>query len=182
MNKVAGTWIWFISSVSIFIDITCFFLTGVGFTVILISLYVGFYYNVIISWALFYLFSSFSSELPWVHCNNTWNSPNCSDRADNSSLSDIYKPTPAQEYFEWVSGHKGMLQSSWFTDGWEEGHVDASNWWSRNLEIAFIWTSATFSLTHSEIYSPWTHMHRVWAPRWTFGSSPTSKSVSSVSY
>lgn len=76
--------------------------TGVGFTVILISLYVGFYYNVIISWALFYLFSSFTGELPWVHCNNTWNSPNCSDWADNNSVSDIYKATPAQEYFEWV--------------------------------------------------------------------------------
>uniref|UniRef100_A0A3P9P3F8 Sodium-dependent dopamine transporter n=1 Tax=Poecilia reticulata TaxID=8081 RepID=A0A3P9P3F8_POERE len=73
---------------------------GVGFTVILISLYVGFYYNVIISWALFYLFSSFTRELPWVHCNNTWNSPNCSDWADNSSIGDIYKATPAQEYFE----------------------------------------------------------------------------------
>lgn len=73
---------------------------GVGFTVILISLYVGFYYNVIISWALFYLFSSFTGELPWVHCNNTWNSPNCSDWAENSSVSDIYKATPAQEYFE----------------------------------------------------------------------------------
>lgn len=80
----------------------CFYghLTGVGFTVILISLYVGFYYNVIISWALFYLFSSFTGELPWVHCNNTWNSPNCSAWADNSSVSDIYKATPAQEYFE----------------------------------------------------------------------------------
>lgn len=74
--------------------------TGVGFTVILISLYVGFYYNVIISWALFYLFSSFTAELPWVHCNNTWNSPNCSAWADNSSVNDIYKATPAQEYFE----------------------------------------------------------------------------------
>ncbi|KAM7420413.1 hypothetical protein PAMA_014908 [Pampus argenteus] len=73
---------------------------GVGFTVILISLYVGFYYNVIISWALFYLFSSFTGELPWVNCNNTWNSPNCSDWADNSTVSDIYKATPAQEYFE----------------------------------------------------------------------------------
>uniref|UniRef100_A0A8C4FGU8 Transporter n=1 Tax=Dicentrarchus labrax TaxID=13489 RepID=A0A8C4FGU8_DICLA len=78
----------------------CPIFKGVGFTVILISLYVGFYYNVIISWALFYLFSSFTSELPWVHCNNTWNSPNCSDWADNSSVSDIYKSTPAQEYFE----------------------------------------------------------------------------------
>uniref|UniRef100_A0AAQ4PQH0 Transporter n=1 Tax=Gasterosteus aculeatus aculeatus TaxID=481459 RepID=A0AAQ4PQH0_GASAC len=78
----------------------CPIFKGVGFTVILISLYVGFYYNVIISWALFYLFSSFTSELPWVHCNNTWNSPNCSDWADNSSIGDIYKATPAQEYFE----------------------------------------------------------------------------------
>ncbi|XP_030014811.1 sodium-dependent dopamine transporter isoform X1 [Sphaeramia orbicularis] len=78
----------------------CPIFKGVGFTVILISLYVGFYYNVIISWALFYLFSSFTGELPWVHCNNTWNSPNCSDWADNTTVSDIYKATPAQEYFE----------------------------------------------------------------------------------
>uniref|UniRef100_A0A8C2B1M2 Solute carrier family 6 member 3 n=1 Tax=Cyprinus carpio TaxID=7962 RepID=A0A8C2B1M2_CYPCA len=62
----------------------CPLFKGVGFTVILISLYVGFYYNVIIAWALFYLFSSFSGELPWIHCNNTWNSPNCSDL--NSTL------------------------------------------------------------------------------------------------
>uniref|UniRef100_A0A8C8E389 Transporter n=1 Tax=Oryzias sinensis TaxID=183150 RepID=A0A8C8E389_9TELE len=78
----------------------CPIFKGVGFTVILISLYVGFYYNVIISWALFYLFSSFTWELPWVHCNNTWNSPNCSDWADNNTVSDIYTATPAQEYFE----------------------------------------------------------------------------------
>uniref|UniRef100_A0A8C5B964 Transporter n=1 Tax=Gadus morhua TaxID=8049 RepID=A0A8C5B964_GADMO len=78
----------------------CPIFKGVGYTVILISLYVGFYYNVIISWALFYLFSSFTSELPWVHCNNTWNSPNCSDWAHNSSINDSHKATPAQEYFE----------------------------------------------------------------------------------
>ncbi|XP_054638182.1 sodium-dependent dopamine transporter isoform X2 [Dunckerocampus dactyliophorus] len=78
----------------------CPIFKGVGFTVILISLYVGFYYNVIISWALFYLFSSFTVELPWVHCNNTWNSENCSNWADNSTISDIDKATPAQEYFD----------------------------------------------------------------------------------
>lgn len=72
-----------------------------GFTVILISLYVGFYYNVIIAWALFYLFSSFSGELPWIHCNNTWNSPNCSD-LNSTLLNDTYKTTPALEYFEYV--------------------------------------------------------------------------------
>uniref|UniRef100_A0A8C1YM18 Transporter n=1 Tax=Cyprinus carpio TaxID=7962 RepID=A0A8C1YM18_CYPCA len=74
----------------------CPIFKGVGFTVILISLYVGFYYNVIIAWALFYLFSSFSGELPWIHCNNTWNSPNCSD-LNSTLLNDTYKTTPALE-------------------------------------------------------------------------------------
>uniref|UniRef100_A0AAR2IXF2 Transporter n=1 Tax=Pygocentrus nattereri TaxID=42514 RepID=A0AAR2IXF2_PYGNA len=77
----------------------CPIFKGVGFTVILISLYVGFYYNVIIAWALFYLFSSFSGELPWVNCNNTWNSANCSD-LNATLLNDSHKATPALEYFE----------------------------------------------------------------------------------
>ncbi|XP_066538733.1 sodium-dependent dopamine transporter [Hoplias malabaricus] len=77
----------------------CPIFKGVGFTVILISLYVGFYYNVIIAWALFYLFSSFSGKLPWVNCNNTWNSANCSD-LNGTLLNDSHKATPALEYFE----------------------------------------------------------------------------------
>ncbi|KAJ7405039.1 Sodium-dependent noradrenaline transporter [Willisornis vidua] len=52
---------------------------GVGYAVILIALYVGFYYNVIIAWSLYYLFSSFTFELPWTNCDNSWNSPNCTD-------------------------------------------------------------------------------------------------------
>ncbi|XP_002745190.2 sodium-dependent dopamine transporter [Callithrix jacchus] len=84
----------------------CPVLKGVGFTVILISLYVGFFYNVIIAWALHYLFSSFTTELPWVHCNNSWNSPNCSDAhpgdssGSSSGLNDTFGTTPAAEYFE----------------------------------------------------------------------------------
>ncbi|XP_017371434.1 sodium-dependent dopamine transporter [Cebus imitator] len=84
----------------------CPVLKGVGFTVILISLYVGFFYNVIIAWALHYLFSSFTTELPWIHCNNSWNSPNCSDAhpgdssGDSSGLNDTFGTTPAAEYFE----------------------------------------------------------------------------------
>ncbi|PNJ34038.1 sodium-dependent dopamine transporter isoform X1 [Pongo pygmaeus] len=84
----------------------CPVLKGVGFTVILISLYVGFFYNVIIAWALHYLFSSFTTELPWIHCNNSWNSPNCSDAhpgdssGDSPGLNDTFGTTPAAEYFE----------------------------------------------------------------------------------
>lgn len=50
---------------------------GVGYTVVMIAFYVDFYYNVIIAWALYYLVASFSSELPWTHCNNSWNTDDC---------------------------------------------------------------------------------------------------------
>ena len=30
-------------------------------------------YIVIQAWAFFYLFSSFSSEVPWASCHNAWN-------------------------------------------------------------------------------------------------------------
>ncbi|KAG8512412.1 Sodium-dependent dopamine transporter [Galemys pyrenaicus] len=76
---------------------------SVGYTVILISLYVGFFYNVIIAWALHYFFSSFTLELPWTRCNHTWNSPNCSDAPSGNtsiSLSDSFRTTPAAEYFD----------------------------------------------------------------------------------
>ncbi|XP_037655395.1 sodium-dependent dopamine transporter isoform X2 [Choloepus didactylus] len=77
----------------------CPILKGVGFAVILISLYVGFFYNVIIAWALHYLVSSFALELPWVHCNNSWNSPHCAD-AHPGSANGSFRATPAAEYFE----------------------------------------------------------------------------------
>ncbi|XP_061101088.1 sodium-dependent noradrenaline transporter-like [Conger conger] len=80
---------------------------GVGYTVILIALYVGFYYNVIIAWSLFYLYSSFTLELPWQHCGNVWNSPNCTDPKvlsgsllKNGSSYSKYKITPAAEFYE----------------------------------------------------------------------------------
>ncbi|KAI5141725.1 sodium-dependent dopamine transporter isoform X1 [Manis pentadactyla] len=81
----------------------CPILKGVGFTVILISLYVGFFYNVIIAWALHYFFSSFTTELPWTRCNHTWNSASCSDMPPGNSTqgpNDTFRTTPAAEYFE----------------------------------------------------------------------------------
>ncbi|XP_038662673.1 sodium-dependent noradrenaline transporter [Scyliorhinus canicula] len=85
----------------------CPIFKGVGYAVILIALYVGFYYNVIIAWSLYYLFSSFTSDLPWVHCNNYWNSRNCTDPKvlnatvlGNGTKYSKYKITPAAEYYE----------------------------------------------------------------------------------
>lgn len=51
---------------------------GVGITMVLISLFVTIYYNVIIAYSLYYLFASFQRELPWSKCSVTWADGNCS--------------------------------------------------------------------------------------------------------
>ena len=48
----------------------------------MLSGYIAIYYNVIISWAFFYFFSSFSWTLPWSSCDNTWNSEYCREDHD----------------------------------------------------------------------------------------------------
>ncbi|XP_027501288.1 sodium- and chloride-dependent neutral and basic amino acid transporter B(0+) isoform X1 [Corapipo altera] len=41
---------------------------GVGFTMVIISAFVAVYYNVIIAYAIYYLFASFQKVLPWSEC------------------------------------------------------------------------------------------------------------------
>lgn len=38
---------------------------------------VAIYYNMIIAYVLFYLFASLTSNLPWEHCGNWWNTDLC---------------------------------------------------------------------------------------------------------
>jgi len=76
--------------------------TGAGMGTVMLSFLLCTYYNVILSWALYYLFSVFTNMLPWAHCNNTWNSPLCWDGfADNGTAA---RPndsvSPSQEFFE----------------------------------------------------------------------------------
>ncbi|CAF4518695.1 unnamed protein product, partial [Rotaria sp. Silwood2] len=50
---------------------------GVGFAMIINSVLCMLYYNVIISWALFYLIASFRKNLLWKNCENWWNDERC---------------------------------------------------------------------------------------------------------
>jgi len=52
-------------------------LKGAGVATVVMTFLMTTYYNVIMSWALFYFKESFSSTLPWEHCNNDWNSKYC---------------------------------------------------------------------------------------------------------
>ncbi|KAG8265683.1 hypothetical protein J6590_089474 [Homalodisca vitripennis] len=72
---------------------------GVGYAICLLDIYMGMYYNTIIGWAVYYLFASFRSELPWTSCDNPWNTLNCTPvlaLTDNDTSS----VSPAKEFFE----------------------------------------------------------------------------------
>uniref|UniRef100_T1J2K8 Transporter n=1 Tax=Strigamia maritima TaxID=126957 RepID=T1J2K8_STRMM len=78
---------------------------GLGYAICIIDLYMAMYYNTVIAWAVYYLFASFRSELPWTSCDNPWNTRSCRSITSNRSTWDEEilngtKTSPAQEYFE----------------------------------------------------------------------------------
>uniref|UniRef100_A0A8C5BCL7 Transporter n=1 Tax=Gadus morhua TaxID=8049 RepID=A0A8C5BCL7_GADMO len=76
----------------------CPIFKGIGYSICIIALYVSFYYNTIIAWALFYFYSSFSTTLPWTNCDNAWNTPDCTNYfgRDNVTWTNSSK-SPAEE-------------------------------------------------------------------------------------
>nr|XP_033808526.1 sodium- and chloride-dependent betaine transporter-like isoform X2 [Geotrypetes seraphini] len=76
---------------------------GIGYASKVIESYLNIYYIVILAWALFYLFSSFAAELPWAHCNHTWNTENCVEFAEESNWTLSVNPnatSPVIEFWE----------------------------------------------------------------------------------
>jgi solute carrier family 6 amino acid transporter-like protein 5/7/9/14 len=66
----------------------CPLFQGIGYGMCFLSLYIGTYYNIILSWAFFYVFSSFTSSLPWASCGNPWNTEACR-RFDSKNCTEL---------------------------------------------------------------------------------------------
>uniref|UniRef100_A0A4W6GB47 Transporter n=1 Tax=Lates calcarifer TaxID=8187 RepID=A0A4W6GB47_LATCA len=84
----------------------CPLLKGVGLATVVISFVFCTYYNVLMSWALFYFFNSFGATLPWTSCNNTWNAVgNCSSGFPGNAT---HLQSASQQFFD----HRLLEKSS----------------------------------------------------------------------
>uniref|UniRef100_A0A8B9HQR1 Transporter n=1 Tax=Astyanax mexicanus TaxID=7994 RepID=A0A8B9HQR1_ASTMX len=117
----------------------CPIFKGIGFAICIIALYIAFYYNTIMAWALYYLLSSFQPTLPWTTCNNAWNTPNCTHYLStdlnvswtNTSIS------PAEEFYT-----RQVLQVHLSPGLHQLGAVS----WQLALCLLFIFTIVYFSI------------------------------------
>uniref|UniRef100_H2YBR9 Transporter n=2 Tax=Ciona savignyi TaxID=51511 RepID=H2YBR9_CIOSA len=77
----------------------CPLMKGVGVATVIISFILCTYYNVVITWALYYLFNSFRTKLPWYSCNETWSTSNCTLSSNSSHNGSI---SSTQDFFDQV--------------------------------------------------------------------------------
>uniref|UniRef100_A0A3P9N8D6 Solute carrier family 6 member 14 n=1 Tax=Poecilia reticulata TaxID=8081 RepID=A0A3P9N8D6_POERE len=61
-------------------------LQGVGIGMVMVTLLIAIYYNVIIGYSLYYMFASMQSPLPWASCPNSTTATTCSDKCVIHSL------------------------------------------------------------------------------------------------
>ncbi|CAH8681896.1 unnamed protein product [Schistosoma haematobium] len=67
----------------------CPLFQGIGYACTLINFFLNCYYTVIMAWAFHFIFSSFTSQLPWTRCDQSWNTPACrvfTNQPINSSI------------------------------------------------------------------------------------------------
>ncbi|TKS78705.1 Sodium- and chloride-dependent GABA transporter 1 [Collichthys lucidus] len=82
---------------------------GVGLATVVISFVFSTYYNVLMSWAFYYMYNSFGASLPWKSCNNTWNAVgNCSSGfpGNNTDLQ-----SASQQFFELLEKSSGIEEA-----------------------------------------------------------------------
>ena len=77
---------------------------GIGWATTSVVFFVNCYYNIILTWALYYFFASFTFDLPWDSCDNYWNTEYCRTSFDtkdnNSDLSNQTQTDPTTEFWE----------------------------------------------------------------------------------
>lgn len=94
---------------------------GVGYGMMVVSTYIGIYYNVVICIAFYYFFASMTRVLPWTYCSNAWNTDDCMGVLDGNLSSRAAlnltrflnatqkRTSPSEEYWRYWGQGRGAL-------------------------------------------------------------------------
>uniref|UniRef100_A0A7N8Y8A4 Transporter n=1 Tax=Mastacembelus armatus TaxID=205130 RepID=A0A7N8Y8A4_9TELE len=98
----------------------CPLLEGVGYATQVIVALLNVYYIIVLAWAIFFLFNSFTWDLPWASCNNTWNTDSCMafQKGNSSIIHHENATSPVIEFWE-----RRVLRISSGID-----HIGSLNW------------------------------------------------------
>ncbi|KFO64603.1 Sodium- and chloride-dependent glycine transporter 2, partial [Corvus brachyrhynchos] len=83
-------------------------LQGCGIAMLIISVLIAIYYNIILCYTLFYLFASFVPVLPWASCNNPWNTPDCKDKTKLLLEKLLFNEKTQTRFCKWLQTHNDM--------------------------------------------------------------------------
>ncbi|XP_068595139.1 sodium- and chloride-dependent GABA transporter 2-like [Brachionichthys hirsutus] len=80
----------------------CPLFEGLGYATQVIVALVNIYYIIVLAWAIFFLYNSFTWDLPWASCNNTWNTDSCVTFQKGNSSMDLHvnATSPVIEFWE----------------------------------------------------------------------------------
>ncbi|KAI0235333.1 Sodium- and chloride-dependent glycine transporter 1 [Lamellibrachia satsuma] len=88
---------------------------GIGYSMVVLTLIVSIYYNVIMAFTIHYLFASFTSTLPWAACSATWT--NCVDNRFNDTRNQSAFANPGDNSSAFTTpSMKGPAQVYWESD------------------------------------------------------------------
>ncbi|GAA30788.2 Sodium- and chloride-dependent glycine transporter 2, variant 2 [Clonorchis sinensis] len=84
------------------------FFSGLGWCMVFASGILSIYYNIIVAYTIYYIGMSFTWVLPWSHCDNEWNTPQCFSFSGNETsnqsligLSTGVRRTAAEEFWRY---------------------------------------------------------------------------------
>ncbi|VTJ87027.1 Hypothetical predicted protein, partial [Marmota monax] len=101
---------------------------GVGITMVLISIFVTIYYNVIIGYSLYYMFASFQSELPWKNCSS-WSDSNCSRTPIVTHCNVSIHGTEMQVNMSWVHANNFTCING--SEVYQPGQLPSEQYWNK---------------------------------------------------
>ncbi|KAK5966490.1 Sodium-dependent serotonin transporter [Trichostrongylus colubriformis] len=78
----------------------CPLFKGIGYGICFICTFIACFYNAIIAHAVYFVVSSLALEVPWKTCNNSWNTPLCTDSLnDTLGKGGERLTTPSEEFY-----------------------------------------------------------------------------------